>query len=293
MAESSKLPTAWHPPFVVALRAVLSAKAYEIVAELQLNQQPQRIDVVIRLLDAPPPDPGGPLAPLVRHLGPITLVEFKGPSAVLRADDLLVLLGYSYQYRCLHRVLHERPCPRGDLHLMVVADHLTQPFRDAVKDEGGRLVEESPGVHVATGLAYSLCVVETSVVGDGVLAIFSQRMTRRPRDLFASLTPDERVVFRMVYSEVKRFQTDHSLALKYEDTEEMTMSLEELMDEMLDDAPKEKLLKHLSPKDLRKGFSPEDLANQLSPEERLRGLSPEDLQQLSPEARERLKQLLA
>ena len=84
---------------------------------------------------------------------------------------------------------------------------------------------------------------------------------------------------------MQRFRTESSLELKYTDTQEMTMSMKELMELLLEDTPKEDLLKHLSPEDRLRG---------LSPEERLRGLSPEDrLRNLSPEERQQLKKLLA
>jgi hypothetical protein len=88
-------------------------------------------------------------------------------------------------------------------------------------------------------------------------------------------------IYRAIYREVKRLQSAPGAVMRYPDVEEMTMSAEELLDEILDDAPKEKLLKRLSP---------EDMLKRLSPEDRLRGLSPQDL---TPELREQLKKLLS
>ena len=274
-----KRTTAWHPPFVRALRAVLLPECYEIFPELQLNQQPQRIDVVVRKRLAAVLLRSGALAPLVAHLGPITLIEFKGPTVSLQGEDLLVLLGYAYQYRVL------KDAARDQIHLMVVANHLTKPFRTALLAEGAVLTEEAPGVHAVRGLAHPLCVIETAHCGDHLLALFSQHMTQSPQRLFTLLNEEERTIFRAVYQEVQRFRTESSLELKYTDTQEMTMSMKELMELLLEDTPKEDLLNHLSP---------EDMLKRLSPEDRLRGLSPEDLLRgLSPEGRQQLKKLLA
>jgi hypothetical protein len=97
-APEPKQQTAWHLPFVAALRTVLSPSVYQVLAELLLNHQPQRIDVIVRRLQEEPGDAPGPgMAPLLRHLGRrVTAIEFKGPTAALRGEDLLVLLGYAY-----------------------------------------------------------------------------------------------------------------------------------------------------------------------------------------------------
>lgn len=162
----------------------------------------------------------------------------------------------------------------------MVADRLSGPFRKALEQEGGTLAQEAPGIRLVSGLAHPLCVLETAVCDDHVLRLFSRHMTTRPRDLFALLNEEERTIFRAVYQEVKRFRADPALALRYADAQEMTMSLKELMDEMLDDVPKEDLLKRLSPEERMRGLAPEERMRGLAPEERLRGLSLEEREQL-------------
>src|SRR5438552_707002 len=114
----SKHRTAWHPLFVSVLRHLLPDSDYEVIAELLLNQQPQRIDTVVVCKTHPtPPLRSTKMQALLSRLARITLIEFKGPGATLSAQDLLWLLGYAYQYRAQNRLVEP-----AQLNLMVVAN---------------------------------------------------------------------------------------------------------------------------------------------------------------------------
>jgi len=273
--------TAWHPLFVRILRVVLPQDRYDVTGEYLLGAQPQRLDVVIVRKDPAAPPPQSPvLRPLHAHLGLHTLIEFKGPTDVLDREDFLRILGYAAQYAAALGLYD-----RHQIHLMVVASRLSQPFRELAEHYDGRPGLLGRGVHLLSGLAHPLYVIETEETGDHVLHLCSRAFVRDPAGLFSLMDADERIIFSHVFGEVEQFRRRSPGPLAYADYEEFAMSMQEFIDTILDKLPKEDLLRHLSP---------EDLLGRLSPEQRLTGLSPEErLKGLSPEEREHLRQLLS
>jgi hypothetical protein len=281
--------TAWHPMFVSVLRHILPPRRYRILSEHQLNFQPLRIDVVVVRRDRSGRPPRTPvLAALTHLLGPITLIELKGPTDHLRRTDFLVLLAYAALFCARHRI--QRP---AQVHLMVVASRLTPAFREQVQAYRGTFSEIAPGVHEVKGLDYALYCLETEIAGDHILHLFSPSFVQDPSRAFSLLTDDERAIFRQVYREVEQFTRDPRAPLEYADYEVFTMSVEEFAEEIIASMPPERLLRHVPVKERLKGLSPEERLKGLSPEERLKGLSPEErLKGLTPRERARLKRLL-
>jgi hypothetical protein len=254
MAKKTPTPpvqrrTAWHPIFVFTLRQVLPRGGFTVRSELQLNHQPLRVDIVIvrrgqrgvlpRLMQA-----------LVRRFGPITLIEFKGPTDPLKPADFQRLLAYAELY-CLQAGIKE---PR-QVHLMMVATRLPRAVVRMMEAYGGRVAQEAPGVWAVRGLAHPLYCIETRAAGDHVLRFFSPDMLRRPRALMTLLDAEERGIFRAIYNEVEQFKRDPQKALRYAKMEELIMSLDELYDEIIANIPPERRLKGLKPEDRLKGLS--------------------------------------
>ena len=83
--------TAWHPMLVAALEAYLPS-GWQLIPELLLSRLPQRVDIVILELLGTTPGVARKLLSIFNFLRPHTLIEFKGPTDDLAAEDALVLL---------------------------------------------------------------------------------------------------------------------------------------------------------------------------------------------------------
>src|SRR5262249_39452555 len=94
--ESDVAPkTAWHPMLVKLLEVYLP-EGYQLIAEFLLARQSQRVDiVVIRKVDVDL-GPVKKLHSILDYLRAHTLIEHKGPTDDLAAEDLLTLLAYAF-----------------------------------------------------------------------------------------------------------------------------------------------------------------------------------------------------
>src|SRR6202044_3168974 len=95
--------TPW-PPMLVALPAFYLPSGWRLIPELILTRLPQRIDIVILQLVSEHPGVPTKLHSIFDYLRPHTLIEHKGPTDDLCAEDALVLLGYGAQYMRLKKV---------------------------------------------------------------------------------------------------------------------------------------------------------------------------------------------
>src|SRR5215208_1605404 len=94
--------TAWHPMLVAVLEAYLPS-GWQLIPELLLSRLPQRVDIVLLELVGTVPGVPRKLLSVFNFLRPHTLIEFKGPTDDLAAEDALVLLAYAAQYMRLKK----------------------------------------------------------------------------------------------------------------------------------------------------------------------------------------------
>lgn len=274
--------TAWHPIFVRLLRELLPPEDFEVHAELLLHEQPQRIDTVVVRRTHPGPEPRSPsLRALLCRFGTHNILELKGPSSPLDAFDFTWLLGYAYQY--VGKAGLRAP---EELRLFVIANRLSGPFRAMAERYGAAFRVEDPGVLSVSGLPFHLSIFETEAVEDRVLQVFSQVLLRRPDALVAALSAEERALVRSIHREIRQLRRDSAAPLRYVDYQELIMSLDEFIEEIVQDLPAERLLRRIPPEERLRSLSPEDL-RALGSDELVRAL-----QGLTPEQREQLRRLL-
>jgi hypothetical protein len=300
--EPPEAVTAWHPMLVALLEIFLPA-GWLLIPELLLSRLPQRVDIVILELVDAVPGPAHRLHSIFDHLRPHTLIEHKGPTDDLAAEDALVLLGYGAQYMRLKKIKSA-----ADVCLMVVADRITPGFVEQLTRHDGRFAQVGQGLWKGELAGFALHGVETSDASrsgssERLLYAFSRAFITDPQG-GPPLDEEARRVYTLLQAQVEQFRKARGpAAMKY--YEMMQKSLEELMEPVLEAMPVEKRLRGLAPEQLRERLTPEQRLQGLTPEQRLHGLTPDQLREgltpeqlaatidaLPPEVREQLKRRL-
>jgi hypothetical protein len=291
--EPPEAVTAWHP-MLVALLEIFLPDGWMLIPELLLSRLPQRVDIVILELVGAVPGAAHRLHSIFDHLRPHTLIEHKGPTDDLAAEDALVLLGYGAQYMRLKKIKSA-----ADVCLMVVADHITPGFAEQITRHDGRFAQVGQGLWKGELAGFALHGVETydasrSGSSERLLYAFSRAFITDPQG-GPPLDEETRRVYTLLQAQVEQFRKARgSAAMKY--YEMMQRSLEELMEPVLEAMPAEKRLQGLTPEKRLQGLTPEQRLQGLTPEQRLQGLTPEQLaatiDALPAEVREQLKRRL-
>jgi hypothetical protein len=285
---------------LVALLETYLPAGYQLIAEFLLARQSQRVDiVVIRKVDVLQ-GPVKKLHSIFDYLRAHTLIEHKGPTDDLAAEDLLTLLGYAFQYMRIAKVTDP-----AELCLMVICDRIPPAFIRQVEKCSGELVEQADGLWQGKIGRFVLHGVETRDVyrqnrSERLLYAFSRAYLSHAAALLP-MDPEEQEVYTWLHQQVEQFRRERGvMALK--DFEALDKSFQQIVEEYMQKLPLEQRLRGLphdqiasvlSPEERLRGLPHDQIASVLSPEERLRGLPPEErLQGLTPVELERLKRLL-
>jgi hypothetical protein len=279
--------TAWQPMLVMVLESFLPS-GWQLIPELLLSRLPQRVDIVILELVGTAPGVAHKLLSIFDFLRPHTLIEHKGPTDDLAAEDALVLLAYGAQYMRLKKLKNP-----ADLCLMVIADRIPSSFVDQVARLKGSFTQVDKGLWRGELAGAVLHGVETGKAAqrgptEELLYLFSRAFLSDPRGGLP-LDEEARKMYTLLLNQVEQFRRIRGeKAMK--DYELAKMSLSELLlpvfERMAQDEP-EKLAKMLPPEQLAKALTPEQLAKALTPEQ-----ITEFLEALPPEMREQLKRRL-
>ncbi|WP_428263072.1 hypothetical protein [Haliangium sp.] len=240
--------TVWHPPFYSLLTECAPAWV-EVRTEVGLSLMPRRADMLLLRRKRSGADGAAKvLRGLWPLLGPVALVEFKGPTAGFRRSDLLRLVGYGVQYHEQH--MAELSGPSG-LTLVLLTPAWTPSLRDAVAHmQGWRLESLGGGYARIVGAWYNTIIA------------FIDEVCQAERDdylrLFSRHREQSHTALRWLNARFTRMSTMENL----QDLE----GYEELV---------ERLLGMLTPKERLAGLTPEEVLGHYPPEERLAGLTPE------------------
>jgi hypothetical protein len=149
----------WHPTFVQLLRPSLGGH-YEVKTNVAVGDAPRLADIVLlrRTTTGPLPFRG-----LWRHLPTWNALEFKGPTASPRSEDLdlLVELGLGI-YRRLSEERErqgEPPLDAVDVSFWYLANHLGSRLLRGWREHAGPLDEVGPGLWRCTVLRRSVFLV--------------------------------------------------------------------------------------------------------------------------------------
>ena len=274
--------SAWHPAFVCLVESNLQ-DGYELRSEFHLGRYPQRIDVLIIRQDDKPEGVPRRLLSLLTRLFPHTLIEFKGPTDRLEAQDVPALLSYGWRY------LHQQGLSDfGSVRLIWLADSLTGPFKLACERSGASLNQTDPGVWEGQVGGLSAVVIEASVVfkthphTEYLLHLFtSQGIT--DASLAQGLDAEDYELYNLMCSyviqrSVKVGGIDMRDLEKFQGQSDRNFAL--LQDKVLANMSIEQRLRGLSPIELRErvlaDMSVEERLEGLAPRERLEGLAPRE-----------------
>jgi hypothetical protein len=243
-------------------------------------------------------------------------VELTGPTSALRREDWLYSMGCAPLFCAAQGIWDPR-----HVHVIRVASRLTEPFVQQVRAYGGQMATLAPGIHQIKGPAHPCYCVETELVQEPILRLFSPTFLRDPKGVYDLLSEEERAIFIQVYREVEQFKADPQAALKYADYEVFKMSMQEMVTSLLKGLPTEEVLRHYDAQEVLRHYDAQEVLRHYDAQERLKGLPAQErlkglpaqerleglpaqerleglpaeeiLAGLSPEARERLRRLLS
>jgi hypothetical protein len=276
----------WHVGFERNARR-RGSRAFEIRSEVQLSNEPPRIDYLFfRRVAEVSDDAPGTLRGLWPLLPRVSVVEYKSPGRAYRAGDLDRLWGYVHTYWADQRAMPRRRADgtklapgmegasevgeRADLCAVLVVPART-PSLDADTEELTIAWEAlGSGYWRMTGGKFALYVVELDVAGpaegDDLLYSLGNGQVRAPevRSFWMELLGSQEAGMSMQEME----------------------GYDELMMKLLDTLSPEQVLSHYEPEQRLAGLPPEQRLAGLPPEQRLAGLPPEQrLAGLTPEQR--------
>jgi len=230
-----------------------------------LTRLPQRIDIVIIEKTSEPAGKPQWIHSILDYLAAHTLIEHKGPTDKLMAEDALVLTAYAAQYMRLRKIANP-----ATVMLMVVADRMSAAFVKRVEILGGSFAKFDAGLWRGKLLGCPLHGVETGEAhkrdrSERLLYAFSQAFLENPGAL-APLDRDEEMVYHSLYQQVEQFRRNRGeFAMK--DLEKLRKSFEEYEAEKMRNMPIEQRLAGLTPEQRLAGLAPEQLAAGLAPEQ--------------------------
>jgi hypothetical protein len=276
--------TAWHP-MLVALLEIYLPSGWHLIPEFLLSRLPQRVDIVILELVGTSPGAAHKLHSIFDYLRPHTLIEHKGPTDDLAAEDALVLLGYGAQYMRLKKLKDP-----SDLCLMVVCDRITPGFVEQVERLKGHFTQMGKGLWQGELSGSVLHGVETGKAAEAspterLLYAFSRAFLKDPRGVLP-LDEEARRVYALLQNQVEHWRKIRgAMAMKH--YELAKISLEELMKPIAQEHTPEKIAALYSPEQLVAALTTEKLAQTLTPEQLTKLL-----EALPPDVLEQVKQRL-
>jgi hypothetical protein len=255
---------------LVALLEAYLPSGWQLIPELLLSRLPQRVDIVILQLVGTTPGVARKLLSIFDFLRPHTLIEHKGPTDDLAAEDALVLLAYGAQYMRLKKLKDP-----AELCLMVICDRITPAFVEQIERLGGSFTKVGKGLWRGELSGAALHGVETYEASrrsrtERLLYTFSKAFLTDPSGGLP-LDKETRKVYALLQNQVEQFRKLRGeMAMK--DYELAKISLAELLQPAVERLAQEE---------------PEKLAKALTPEQIMRML-----EALPPEVREQIKQRL-
>jgi hypothetical protein len=275
-ATPGKIRTWWHPLLANLLRWQLGSH-YHLEEEVPVGQKPLQIDILLLEKEEGelPPSARQILAGLVEYLGELTLLEFKSPTDTLRAGDFQTFVAYALLYRAQNDPLLDP----NKLHLLVIAPWLTRPYQEELRTLGVTAQEQEPGIWRLHGgmVVHSTWLLETEMLAGlnhPLLTLISPKFLENGVATYDMLK-EGGYGNLMVYlaQQINQFrQLAKEFAMQH-------LGAEEELRQVF--------------RDMWETMSEEEREEVWPVKKRLKGVTPEQLlQDLSPEDRERLRQLL-
>ena len=147
----------YHQGFYAAMMFEYEAAPVEIQKELQLGEQPVRLDMLIIKLNGEEPlgDPIG------RFFKKYNVIEYKSPEDSLSIDDFIKVQSYAGFYKSIGRNVNEIPLKA--LTVSLVRHVFPREMFSVLRDEGFTIEEASPGIFYIKGpMCFPTQVVVTS-----------------------------------------------------------------------------------------------------------------------------------
>ena len=259
-AQPGKARTMWHPLLVRLLEYALGS-AFTVREEVSVGKMPLRVDILLlrreegQLSEAQRLE----LSALLPLLNRFTLIEFKGPTDVMKRGDFGKLIGCSF----LWQSQESEPIPHEDVSLVVLAPTVSNALREELRLLGLEASQHEPGIFRVIGLPFATWLVETDVMaeqGQVVLSLVSRVFLKDRGRIMERLGDADEPLVRYVAQQVHQFRTEKDFALQHADSEYLEEMEDDLLTKILEWVPAERRLRGLSPEERLAGLSDEEAA---------------------------------
>ena len=264
--------TPWHYLVAAVFEFLLRPRGYQVESFIKVGQLPLEIDIVVIRKPRARTKDFERLDVIFERLGPVTVIEYKGPDDELQIDDFDRLLAYTLLYR-------RREGIRRYSHLttMTISSGIGRNYRRALRAEGITLKHEARGVYHGQGAMFQHFAVAVDQLPEGLRNQSLLALGKRHQGDFAPLlrgTPTDRDLGHYLWR-VYRGRKEEFMQLFTD--EDLRKTFTELQKEVIGLLTAEERLEVL---DL---LSAEERLTGLGAEERLKGLGPDEILASLPE----------
>jgi hypothetical protein len=278
--------TAWHPLLVAVLEYFAPANL-KLTPEHQLNHLPQRVDIVIIVMDDVPAEPVTKFHCIFDYTRKHTLIEYKGVTDDLEPADVLVLLGYACQYAVMNGI-----SDLEDMCLMFVGERMPSAVVEQIHRMGGTFAPTENGLWRGKLAGFPLHGVElrdASQAGSSerLLRLFTRAFVRDPgaNRFPEKLEQNELDMYDRLCQHIQQLRRDPA-TMHMKDLDTAENSVAGALKRLIARVPVEDRLEGLTAEERIAGLRPEERIAGLRPEERIAGLRPEErIAGLRPEER--------
>lgn len=271
--------TAWHYLLVQTLEAFVDRSLLTILPFHKLGTLPLEADIILLRKE----QEGVALAALVpefdfmlRHLGRLTVVEYKGPNDLLDCDGFDTALAYALLAKRKYKIRWNR-----ELSLQFLFSYQADNLAETCRGNGYHFQQLEPGIARCVAQEMPIYLINLVELADrrpadlvNLLSARHRRFVLRPGGVGRQAALTRNLYYNIVREVTKMLSQEKLRALPgSQDLEQDLAELDRQLLEMMD---------------------PERRAQSLTLEQRLHGLAPEDiLHGLTPEDLRRLRELLS
>ena len=139
----------WHYMVAGVFEFLLRPRGYKVDSFVKVGTLPLEIDIVVVHQPQARSTDFERLDYIFKRLGPVTVIEYKGPDDDLAIADFDRLLAYALLYRMKQKIARY-----ADITTMTISAKLGETYKQALKAEGIELVQEADGVYRGDGALF-------------------------------------------------------------------------------------------------------------------------------------------
>ena len=279
----------WHYMVAGVFEFLLRPRGYKVDSFVKVGTLPLEIDIVVVHQPQARSTDFERLDFIFQRLGPVTVIEYKGPDDDLVIGDFDRLLAYALLYRMKQKIARY-----ADMTTMTISAKLGETYKQALRAEGIALVKEADGVYRGDGAMFRhFAIAVDELPKEEVQARPLLPLGRAHKGQFGPLFGQDPTELRLGHYLWSLAHANKEVLMQVFSDADLSLGLEGLrkkfnslqtVEQRLEGLGAKERLEGLGPKERLAGLGPEEILSYYPPEELVRGLSRED--------RQRLRQLL-